>query len=70
MSLQKNVSVELCELYLDSSSSITSAEGATVSMQETTLALGSDNTTLISTTLDCPDPQPGGLGWYPDAAGS
>ena len=52
MSLQKNVSVELCELYLDSSSSITSAEGATVSMQETTLALGSDNTTLTGTTLD------------------
>lgn len=50
--LQKNVSVELCELYLDSSSAITSADGATVSMQETTLALGSDNTTLTSTTLD------------------
>lgn len=52
MSLQKNVSVELCELYLDSSSAITSADGATVSMQETTLALGSGNTTLTSTTLD------------------
>ncbi len=52
MSLQKNVSVELCELYLDSSSAITSADGATVSMQETTLALGSDNTTLTGTTLD------------------
>lgn len=52
MSLQKNVSVELCELYLDSSSSITSDEGATVSMQETTLALGSASTQLTSTTLD------------------
>ena len=52
MSLQKNVSVELCELYLDSSSAITSADGATVSMQETTLALGSANTQLTSTTLD------------------
>ena len=52
MSLQKNVSVELCELYLDSSSAITSADGATVSMQETTLALGSGNTTLTSTKLD------------------
>lgn len=52
MSLQKNVSVELCELYLDSSSAITSADGATVSMQETTLALGSGNTTLTGTSLD------------------
>ncbi len=52
MSLQENVSVELCELYLDSSSAITSADGATVSMQETTLALGSDKTTLTGTTLD------------------
>lgn len=52
MSLQKNVSVELCELYLDSSSSITSADGATVSMQETTLALGSGNTTLTRASLD------------------
>ncbi len=50
--LQKNVSVELCELYLEASSSISSADGATVSMLETTLALGSDNTTLTSTTLD------------------
>lgn len=52
MSLQKNVSVELCELYLDSSSAITSADGATVSMQETTLALGSGNTTLTGASLD------------------
>lgn len=52
MSLQKNVSVELCELYLDSSSAITSADGATVSMQETTLALGSGNTTLTRASLD------------------
>ncbi|MBR6575595.1 MAG: hypothetical protein IKK73_00535, partial [Akkermansia sp.] len=52
MSLQKDVSVELCELYLDSSSAITSAYGATVSMQETTLALGSGNTKLTSASLD------------------
>lgn len=52
MSLQKNVSVELCELYLDSSSAITSADGATVALQDTTLTLGATNTTVTSTTLD------------------
>ena len=51
LALQKNVSLELCELYLDSSSSITSSDGATVALQDTTLTLGATNTTVTSTTL-------------------
>lgn len=52
LALQKNVSLELCELYLDSSSSITSSDGATVALQDTTLTLGAANTKVTSTTLD------------------
>lgn len=50
--LQKNVRAELSELYLDAASLIVSTDGATVVMQDTTLALGSENTIVTSTELD------------------
>ncbi|MBR4107476.1 MAG: PEP-CTERM sorting domain-containing protein [Akkermansia sp.] len=54
LSLQKNTSVELGALYLDSTASISSTEGATVTMQGTTLVLGSDNTTITDMTTESP----------------
>ncbi|MDO5469965.1 MAG: hypothetical protein Q4F38_01580 [Akkermansia sp.] len=54
LSLQEDARVELGELYLDSTASIYSKEGATVTMNGTTLVLGSDNTTITTMTADSP----------------
>ena len=52
VALQTGVSLELCGLYVDAASAISSANGANVSLHESTLELSSANTLSSTASLD------------------
>lgn len=52
LALQSGVSLELCGLYVDADSTISSANGANVCLQETTLELSSANTLSSAVALE------------------